>query len=68
MPGEKFNGIAADHSAKTYWIYSDTSVSEIVVADEDRDLWEIYLEKKSFTAALTFAKVLALIRDDLNVE
>jgi vacuolar protein sorting-associated protein 18 len=48
----------ADHSAKTYWIYSATSVSEIVVADEDRDLWEIYLQKKSFTSALAFAKVI----------
>jgi hypothetical protein len=38
-------------------VYSDTSVSEIVVTDEDRELWEIYLEKKSFTAALSFAKV-----------
>jgi hypothetical protein len=50
-------GIAADHSAGTYWIYSDTSVSEIVVTDEDRDLWEIYLEKHAFTLALSFAKV-----------
>jgi vacuolar protein sorting-associated protein 18 len=53
-------GIAADYAAKTYWIYSDTSVSEIVVTDEDRDLWEIYLNKKSFTAALAFAKVACL--------
>jgi len=32
-------------------------VSEIVITDEDRDLWEIYLEKKAFTAALVYAKV-----------
>lgn len=56
-PGENFIGIAADHAAGTFWIYSDTSVSEIVVTDEDRDLWEIFLEKKSFTSALNFAKV-----------
>jgi len=56
--GEEFIGIAADHVANTYWIYSQSSVSEIVVADEDRDLWEIFLEKKSFTSALAFAKVL----------
>ena len=32
-------------------------MSEIVITDEDRDLWEIYLEKKAFTAALAYAKV-----------
>lgn len=31
-------------------------MSEIVVTDEDRDLWGIYLEKKLFTAAQGFAK------------
>jgi uncharacterized Rossmann fold enzyme len=56
-PGENFIGIAADHAASTFWMYSNTSVFEIVVTDEDWDLWEIFLQKKSFTSALNFAKV-----------
>jgi vacuolar protein sorting-associated protein 18 len=62
-----FVDIVADYAANTYWIYSDTSVSEIVVTDEDRDLWEIYLEKKSFTSALAFTKV-CITRVNLIIE
>jgi vacuolar protein sorting-associated protein 18 len=56
-PTERYSGIAADHKAQTYWIYSASSVTEIVVTDEDRDLWEIHLQKSQFTSALAFAKV-----------
>lgn len=50
-------GLAADPVRRTYWVYTDQSLFEIVVGNEDRDVWKIYLEKAQFEVALRYAKV-----------
>lgn len=42
---------------RTYWVYTDQSIYELVAENEDRDVWKIYLEKGQFDAALKYAKV-----------
>lgn len=42
---------------RTYWVFTDQSLFELVVANEDRDVWKIYLEKEQFDIALRYAKV-----------
>ena len=42
---------------RTYWVFTDQSLFELVVANEDRDVWKIYLEKEQFDTALRYAKV-----------
>lgn len=42
---------------KTYWVYTDQSLFELVVDNEDRDVWKIYLHKGQFDVALRYAKV-----------
>jgi hypothetical protein len=50
-------GLAADPVRKTYWVFTDQSLFELVVGNEDRDVWKIYLEKCQFDIALRYAKV-----------
>ncbi|KAI8613581.1 Pep3/Vps18/deep orange family-domain-containing protein [Chytriomyces sp. MP71] len=49
-------GLVVDEGKETYWIYTNTSVHEIIVTDEDRDVWKIYLSRRNFDTALLFAK------------
>ncbi|KAK7023232.1 Pep3/Vps18/deep orange family-domain-containing protein [Favolaschia claudopus] len=53
---EMAKGLAADPVRKTYWVYTDQSLFELVVDNEDRDVWKIYLQKGQFDVALRYAK------------
>ncbi|KAJ7275181.1 Pep3/Vps18/deep orange family-domain-containing protein [Mycena haematopus] len=53
---ERVKGLAADPVRKTYWVYTDQSLFELVVDNEDRDVWKIYLQKGQFDVALRYAK------------
>ncbi|KAJ7293441.1 Pep3/Vps18/deep orange family-domain-containing protein [Mycena rebaudengoi] len=41
---------------QTYWVYTDQSLFELVVDNEDRDVWKIYLHQGQFDVALRYAK------------
>ncbi|TEB39011.1 DigA protein [Coprinellus micaceus] len=58
-PSEEVRGLAADPVRKTYWVFTDQSLFELVVTNEDRDVWRIYLEKGAYSAALQYAKAAA---------
>ncbi|KAJ3023908.1 UNVERIFIED_CONTAM: hypothetical protein HDU68_008416, partial [Siphonaria sp. JEL0065] len=49
-------GLVVDEVKETYWAYTNLSIHEIIVNDEDRDVWKIHLSRKNFETALTFAK------------
>ena len=53
---ERVIGTAVDVAKRTFWVYTDASIFELVVRDEDRDVWRIYLERGSFDASLKYAK------------
>ncbi|KAF7320295.1 Vacuolar protein sorting protein [Mycena kentingensis (nom. inval.)] len=55
-PNEKVRGLAADPVRKTFWIYTDQSLFELVTDNEDRDVWKIYLQQGQFEVALRYAK------------
>jgi len=50
-------GLAADPVRRTYWVFTDQSLFELVVGNEDRDVWKVYLEKGQFEVALRYSKV-----------
>ncbi|KAJ6519683.1 Pep3/Vps18/deep orange family-domain-containing protein [Mycena sanguinolenta] len=60
---ERVKGLAADPVRKTYWVYTDQSLFELVVDNESRDVWKIYLQKGQFDVALRYAKKTASHRD-----
>lgn len=55
-PNEIVRGLAADPVRKTYWAYTDQSIFELVVGNENRDVWQIYLAQQKFDIALRYAK------------
>ncbi|RXW19514.1 hypothetical protein EST38_g6337 [Candolleomyces aberdarensis] len=55
-PSETVLGLAADPVRKTYWVFTSQSLFELVVTNEDRDVWRMYLEKGLFSTALQYAK------------
>ncbi|TDL28590.1 DigA protein [Rickenella mellea] len=55
-PGEVVRGIVSDPVRSTYWVYTDSSLFELLPKNEDRDIWKIYLEKGQFDVALRYAK------------
>lgn len=56
-PNETVKGLAADPVRKTYWVYTDQSIFELVIGNESRDVWQIYLAQGDFDIALRYAKV-----------
>ena len=53
---ERIIGTAVDAAKKTYWIYTDGSIFELVMRDEDRDVWRVHLDRGQFDTALRYAK------------
>ncbi|KAI8456761.1 Pep3/Vps18/deep orange family-domain-containing protein [Phakopsora pachyrhizi] len=54
--GEEVIAMTSDPVHHTYWVYSSDSIFEMVVKDEARDVWKIYLSRQAFDMALRFAK------------
>ncbi|SJX65713.1 related to DigA protein [Sporisorium reilianum f. sp. reilianum] len=53
---ERVIGTAVDVAKSTYWIYTDASIFELVLRDEDRHVWRVHLDRGSFDTALKYAK------------
>ena len=49
--------MTADPVRKTYWVYTNLSLFELVAENEDRDVWKIHLDRGKFDVALKYAKV-----------
>ncbi|KAJ3274967.1 hypothetical protein HK104_003995, partial [Borealophlyctis nickersoniae] len=54
--GEKVLVMTSDPIKSTYWVCTTLALYELIVTEEDRDVWRLHLEKKSFDAALAYAK------------
>lgn len=54
---EEMRGMTADPVRKTYWVYTDQSLFELVVTNENRDVWRIYSEKGDYETALKYTRV-----------
>src|ERR1700722_3591489 len=61
-PNEGVLGLTADPVRKTYWVYTNQSLFELDPANENRDIWKIYLEKGKFETALKYTKVTLLTK------
>jgi vacuolar protein sorting-associated protein 18 len=45
---------AVQHGMCSVWLYTETSLAEIVVNNEDRYVWRLYMERKLWDTALEF--------------
>ncbi|TFL06789.1 Pep3/Vps18/deep orange family-domain-containing protein [Pterulicium gracile] len=53
---EIVRGMASDPIRKTYWVYTDQSLYELVLRNETRDVWSLYLEQGKYDSALQYAR------------
>ncbi|KTW31696.1 tethering complex subunit PEP3 [Pneumocystis jirovecii RU7] len=53
---KKILGLVTDTYKSTYWIYSKDFVYEIVISNENADIWKSFLENGNYLKALKFAK------------
>jgi hypothetical protein len=48
--------MVVDDIKRTYWIYTSDAMYELVIKDEDRDVWKLHLQKKNYAVALQYCK------------
>ncbi|KAI1369073.1 vacuolar protein sorting protein-like protein DigA [Xylaria arbuscula] len=53
--GQKALGLYVDQQKNTFWLFTSQDIFEIVVRDEDRDIWQIMLQRQQFDIALQYA-------------
>lgn len=53
--GQRALGLYVDQQKNTFWLFTSTEIFEIVVRDEDRDIWRVMLDKQQFNMALQYA-------------
>ncbi|KAJ1669832.1 tethering complex subunit, partial [Spiromyces aspiralis] len=49
------NALVTDPIEQTYWVYNPFALYEVGIADEDRDVWRIYLQRNQFDLATKYA-------------
>ncbi|MCJ1283008.1 hypothetical protein MMC26_002335 [Xylographa opegraphella] len=54
-PSQKAIGLFADQKKNTFWLFTKQEIFEIVVNDEERDVWKIMLKDQKYDAALHYA-------------
>ncbi|KAI5459961.1 Pep3/Vps18/deep orange family-domain-containing protein [Mariannaea sp. PMI_226] len=57
-PGQKPLGFSVDLQKNTFWLFTSQEIHEIVVRDEDRNIWEIMMKLQQFEPALQHAHTL----------
>ena len=55
-PGETALCLLADRKKNTFWLFTTQEIYEIVVTDEDRDVWKVMLKSQQFDLASQYAK------------
>ncbi len=55
--GETVLGFSTDSQKRTYWVHTNLCLYEVIVDEEDRDVCQLLVEKRSFEEALLYAKV-----------
>lgn len=55
-PQETIIGLCADPHNSTYWVYTTENIYEVVVNDEDREIWKTFLENENYEEALRLAR------------
>lgn len=54
--GQRALGLSVDLQKNTFWLFSSEEIFEIVVRDEDKNIWEIMMRLQQFEPALQHAR------------
>lgn len=55
-PGEKLLCLLSDQKKNTFWLFTTQEIYEIVVTEEDRDVWKVMLAAQKFDRASRYAR------------
>ena len=55
-PGESALCLLADQKKNTYWLFTTQEIFEIVITDEDREVWKIMLKEQKYDLASQYAR------------
>ena len=55
-PGQSAIALLSDQKKNTHWLFTTTKIFEIVVTNEDRDVWKVMLQKRQFGLASQYAR------------
>ncbi|CAO3649927.1 unnamed protein product [Cunninghamella blakesleeana] len=53
---ESVVGMTVDDIKKTFWVYTSLHMYELVIKNEERDVWKLYLDKKQYNMSLQYCK------------
>ncbi|KAL1748553.1 Pep3/Vps18/deep orange family-domain-containing protein [Schizophyllum fasciatum] len=53
---EEVKGLAADPVRGTYWVFTDQSLFELGVGNDDRDVWRVFMTQGHYDVALRYVK------------
>ncbi|KAI8834856.1 Pep3/Vps18/deep orange family-domain-containing protein [Chytridium lagenaria] len=53
---EYIMGVTMDPIKGTFWVYTNLVLYELLITEEDRDVWKLYLKNLKFDAALAYVK------------
>lgn len=59
LEGQRAIGLVVDAQKNTFWLFTSQEIFEIVVRDEDRDVWRIMLAQQQFESAMRYARTAA---------
>ncbi|KAJ3096181.1 hypothetical protein HDU97_006164 [Phlyctochytrium planicorne] len=62
---ESLLSVTMDPIKGTFWIFTTLALYELLITDEDRDIWQLYLKNLNFEAALRHCKSDAQKRNEV---
>ncbi|PHH55451.1 Vacuolar membrane protein pep3 [Ceratocystis fimbriata CBS 114723] len=54
--GDAVIGFSVDVQKNTFWLFTASEIFEIVIRDEDRNVWQIMMKTQQYPAALKYAR------------
>ena len=54
---DSFIGFLSDQKKNTFWLFTPRDIYEILVTNEDREVWRIMLQKQQFELAAQYARL-----------
>ncbi|KAJ1976726.1 tethering complex subunit [Dimargaris verticillata] len=59
LPGERALRLGVDTVHNTFWVFTPSAIFELLITQEDRYVWKIYLQKKMYETAFQYARTSA---------
>ncbi|KAJ1976423.1 tethering complex subunit [Dimargaris xerosporica] len=59
LPGEHALRLGVDTMHNTFWVFTPSAIFELLITQEDRYVWKVYLQRKMYETAIQYARTSA---------